>query len=255
MLKQSPCALGILATLMACGDGPAKKTPRLREDIPAYAPISAQAANAAAVTPNSSSATTLSGSATAPGASAASGSLFTLTSVKSTVWESNCYRFSTTGDYSKKYWAFTADSMTSLLLKYADAACTVLAKNVDGSAKVWSTWVVGTLAAAPLVDSWALVTGSCSKGCTGEYKSAFRATSDILNEGSKIAAAVPESYNIGDGKYVSFSKLKTAIDLEALAASLSSGTAAPVPTAPAQDSPTASSPGDDHAKGEEKGQG
>ncbi len=244
MLKQRLCALAILASLLACGEGPSKKTPRVKEAETTYVPY--QAPTTSASKPSSgvggamSGSTTLSNGATAPGASAAAGPAFALSTVNVSGWESNCYRFSPTGDYSKKYWSFKDNAMTSLLLKYSDASCTTLSKNIDGTSKVWSTWVIGDLTASALIDNWAIVSGNCSKGCTGAYKTALRASSTVLNEGSKIGTSVPEAFNTAEGKYTSYSKQENPLDLEALASSLSQGAAgAPSrgPTAPVSSAP------------------
>jgi hypothetical protein len=230
MLKQSLCALGIISLVTACGDTPSKKTPRAPDTTAAYVPIAAPAGSftATGVSKGGSSAGTpaLTG-ATAPGASAAGAPAFTLSAVQGTTWESNCYRFGATGDFSKKYWTFSQDTMVSLLVKFTDAGCTTPTKNTDGTAKVWSTWIVGSLVAAPLVDNWALVSGTCTKGCTAEYKTAMRASATVLNEGSKIGTAVPEAYNTAEGKFVSYTKASKVIDLEALSTSLSAGGSLP----------------------------
>ncbi|RYZ53840.1 MAG: hypothetical protein EOP07_17080 [Proteobacteria bacterium] len=230
MLKQSLCALGIISLVTACGDTPSKKTPRAPDNTPVYVPIAAPGgsftATGASTGGSSAGSTTLTG-ATAPGASAAGAPAFALTAVQSTTWESNCYRFGATGDFSKKYWTFSADTMVSLLVKFTDAACTTPTKNTDGTAKIWSTWIVGSLVAAPLVDNWAVVTGTCTKGCTAEYKTALRASATVLNEGSKIGTAVPETFNTAEGKYVSYTKSTKVIDLEALSATLSAGGSLP----------------------------
>ncbi len=238
MLKPmlSFCALGILTVLASCGEGPGKKTPRVREVEPTFepykAPTTAAATGGSGSTTGGGSTASLSSGPTAPGASAAAGPAFALTAVTSSTWESNCYRFGSSGDYSKKYWTFSADTMTSLLLKYSDASCKTIGKNTDGTAKVWSTWVVGALTSTPLVENWALVSGTCAKGCTGEYKTALRSTATVLNEGSKVGTAVPEAFNTAEGKYVSYSKAPAPIDLEALATTLSAGGVAPTPTTP-----------------------
>ena len=235
MLKQSLCALGILATLVACGEGPGKKTPRIKEPETTFDPYKAPTTSFTGGSTSGGAATgggtTLSGSPTTPGASAAAGPAFALAAVTSSAWESNCYRFSSTGDYSKKYWSFGVDTMTSLLVKYSDGSCKTLAKNADGTAKPVSTWVIGGLTAEANVDQWAIISGACAKGCTGAYKTAMRATAEVLNEGSKIGTATPEAFNTSEGKYVSLTKLKTPVDLEALATALSSGAVA-APTTP-----------------------
>ncbi|MBC7532514.1 MAG: hypothetical protein H7318_13145 [Oligoflexus sp.] len=235
MLKQALCALGILVAMTACGEGPSKKTPRNKEIEPTYVPVQAATKSVTGGSTTTSGttggATPLAGNPTAPGASAAAGTAFALTAVKSSAWESNCYRFSLAGDYSKKYWSFGADTMTSLLLKYSDDTCKTLSKNTDGTAKAWSTWVIGSLVNTARVDNWAVVSGTCAKGCTGDYKTAMRATAEVLNEGSKIGTATPEAFNTSEGKYVSYTKLKTQIDLESLASTLSNGAVA-APTTP-----------------------
>ncbi|MBC7532512.1 MAG: hypothetical protein H7318_13135 [Oligoflexus sp.] len=159
---------------------------------------------------------------------------FALTTVANNSWESTCYRFGDKGDYSKKYWSFSADTMTSLLLKYSDADCKVISTTpgADGKPRVWSTWMIGTLAATTLTENWAVVTGTCVSGCTGAITTAMRADAALLNEGSKINNSTPVAYNTAEGKYVAFKKAKSFLNLDELAASLNA--AAPVPVAPTQ---------------------
>lgn len=159
---------------------------------------------------------------------------FTLAQIQNSAYESNCYRFSSTGEYSKKYWNFTADSMSSLLLKYTDAACTAIAISTPEKARTWSTWNIGTLTATGLTGNWAVVEGTCTSGCTATVRTAMRLSQGKLNEGSKIGTAQPEAFNTAEGKYVVFTKVTTPINLDELAAKLTVLSAAPAARAPTE---------------------
>jgi hypothetical protein len=158
---------------------------------------------------------------------------FALYQVANSTYESNCYRFSATGDYSKKFWNFTADSMSSLLLKYTDAACTAIAVSTPEKPRTWSTWNIGTLTVTGLTGNWAVVDGTCTSGCTATVRTAMRMSQGKLNEGSKIGTAQPEAFNTAEGKYVVFTKVATPVNLDELAAKLTALSAAPATAAPA----------------------
>ncbi len=233
MMKQVVLGLSLATTLAACGPATAgKKTPPPANPLDTYHPIVASDAqngnnnDSTSLSSGTTTTTTTGNNVAAPTDTKA----FALSSAAGKTFESNCYRFGTTGDYSKKYWGFTADTMTSLLLKYSDENCTVISKNTDGSAKAWSTWVIGSLTTKALSSNWIAVSGACTKGCSQPYSTAFRFAGTTLQEGSKVADK--DLYNTDEGRYVNNTPTKTALDLEALAASLS-GTASTTPTTPA----------------------
>ncbi|MBC7661873.1 MAG: hypothetical protein H7249_19445 [Chitinophagaceae bacterium] len=147
-----------------------------------------------------------------------------------TTWESTCYRYAATGDYSKKYWEFTAESLTSLVIKYSDTACSTLSRNADGTPNVGTPWVYSGATATALSGNWAVVSANCATGCSSPLQEALRLSGDHLNSASKIKNATPDAYYTADGKFTVYSKVATPTKLSDLAASL--GTL-PVP-APAE---------------------
>ncbi|MBC7661878.1 MAG: hypothetical protein H7249_19470 [Chitinophagaceae bacterium] len=251
MVKLSIWSLGIVSVtlfqLAACGETASKKTPPNPIVTPNYIPISAPVKNTSSESaPNAltGTANTATSSANITGSPftavpAVSNTAFAFLGVKDTTWESACYRFNIKSDFSKKYWAFSGDTATSLLIKYTDEACTKLAKKPDGTDNVIATWIIGSITTVPLSDNWSIVSGTCLKGCTGAYPAvAMRSSDTVLNEGSKVKTG--DTYNTAEGQYVSFAKVRKPLDLEALAASLNAAVPASpgVPVAPATPAPS-----------------
>lgn len=186
-------SLGLIVSLAACGDNHTATVPRDLPQKPDPTNV---------VAPDGALSVTGPTIVAGPAGEQLPASL-DLKALNNTSWVSTCYRFSSSGDYNKKYWSFTEGSMNSLVLKFKDEACTDL---VPATARrLYGVWNISSITLSPSVDDWSIVLAKCTSGnCSANIDMAMRVKGTELHEGNKDPKS--GNYYIEEGRHLRFTK-------------------------------------------------